>query len=89
MSGVQRSGGGAVAQAAALGDRIVLSARQVPDRGELGAVVRAHGRVQREVSPFGFQFDMISFIGSARALSIRVFEPGERSSRVDKRDTDL
>lgn len=47
---LQRPGGGAAAQAAALRHRLLLPARQVPHRGELRAELRAHGRVLREVS---------------------------------------
>lgn len=53
MPRVQRSGGGAAAQAATVGDGLLLSARQVPHRGKLGTIVRPHGRVQREVSVAG------------------------------------
>lgn len=51
---VQRPGRGAAAQTTAIGDGVLLPARQVPHRRELGAVVRAHGRVQREVSDSAF-----------------------------------
>lgn len=50
VSVIQRPCGGAAAQAATLCDRIFLSARQISDWGELGAVVRTHGRIQRKVS---------------------------------------
>lgn len=47
---LQRPGGSSAAETATLRDRLLLPARQVPDRGELGAVVRPLGRVQRKVS---------------------------------------
>lgn len=50
VPGVQRSCGGSAAQATAFSDGLLLPARQVPDRGELGPVVRPLGRVQRKVS---------------------------------------
>ena len=50
VPGIQRPCRGAAAETAAFGDSVLLPARQVPDRGELGAVVRPPGRVQRKVS---------------------------------------
>lgn len=46
----QRSGGGSAQEAAALGNRIVLSARQISHRRKLRAVLRSHGRLHGEVS---------------------------------------
>jgi hypothetical protein len=46
----QRSRRGAPAEAATVGDGVLLPARQVPDRGELGAVLLPHGRIHGEVS---------------------------------------
>lgn len=50
VPGKQRPRGGPPAETTAFGDRLLLPARQVPHRGELGAVVRPHGRVHRKVS---------------------------------------
>lgn len=47
---IERPCRGTAPQATPLGDGLLLSAREVPHRGELGAVVCPHGRVQREVS---------------------------------------
>lgn len=52
VPGIQRSRGGPAAETAAISDCLLLPARQVPDRGELGPVVRPLGRVQRKVSDF-------------------------------------
>jgi len=50
VSVFQRPRGGPSPETTAFGDGLLLPEGQVPDRGELRAVVRPHGRVQREVS---------------------------------------